>query len=84
MELTIMTKKKSLKAHERNMTVSVLSFLHRPIFRLSVIPASPVTTDGGLVGVWHLSIRCDTCDYRLGVAARAHLHFNVENEKPGQ
>ncbi|CAH0404015.1 unnamed protein product [Chilo suppressalis] len=49
---------------------------------LAVMPASPPVSDAGLVGVWHLSIRCDTCDYRLGIAARGQLHFDVEEEKP--
>ncbi|KAL0858443.1 hypothetical protein ABMA27_012319 [Loxostege sticticalis] len=45
---------------------------------LSVIPATPQQSDAAMVGVWHLSVRCDTCDYRLCVGARAQLHFEVE------
>ncbi|XP_028159175.1 uncharacterized protein LOC114351977 isoform X1 [Ostrinia furnacalis] len=45
---------------------------------LSVIPATPVASDAAMVGTWHLSVRCDTCDYRLCVGARAQLHFGVE------
>ncbi|XP_060808472.1 uncharacterized protein LOC106134386 isoform X2 [Amyelois transitella] len=52
---------------------------------LSVIPAS--TSNVGpvdpMVGVWHLSLRCDTCDYRLCVRARARLHFDVETVSKG-
>ncbi|CAG9790557.1 unnamed protein product [Diatraea saccharalis] len=49
---------------------------------LSVVPASSPPADSGMVGVWHLSIRCDTCDYRLGISARAKLHFRIEDEQP--
>ncbi|KAL4712779.1 hypothetical protein ACJJTC_019431 [Scirpophaga incertulas] len=49
---------------------------------LSVIPASPPASDGSMVGLWHLSIKCDSCDYRLRISARALLHFDIENEKP--
>ncbi|KAJ2941713.1 hypothetical protein O0L34_g10521 [Tuta absoluta] len=46
---------------------------------LSVLPMTPSASEGPLptVGVWHLSVRCDTCDYRLCVAARTHIHFRA-------
>ncbi|XP_053622615.1 uncharacterized protein LOC128682111 isoform X2 [Plodia interpunctella] len=46
---------------------------------LSVIPATPTSAEPDpMVGLWHLSLRCDTCDFRLCVAARARLRFDVE------
>ncbi|KAM3955527.1 uncharacterized protein ACR2FA_010565 [Aphomia sociella] len=52
---------------------------------LSVIPARPSTPEpqSAMVGVWHLSVRCDSCDYRLCIAARAQLHFDIETDTPG-
>ncbi|CAH2065149.1 unnamed protein product, partial [Iphiclides podalirius] len=49
---------------------------------LSVVPVSPPSADvsNGLVGVWHLSVRCNSCDYRLTVSARAQVHFQAEAE----
>ncbi|KAI5639337.1 hypothetical protein NE865_08197 [Phthorimaea operculella] len=46
---------------------------------LSVLPMAASASEGPLptVGVWHLSVRCDTCDYRLCVAARTHIHFHA-------
>ncbi|XP_037296528.1 uncharacterized protein LOC115453643 [Manduca sexta] len=46
---------------------------------LSVIPANPKNeeTHSGLVGVWHFSVRCDTCDYRLCITARGQIHLDV-------
>ncbi|XP_050556879.1 uncharacterized protein LOC118281273 isoform X2 [Spodoptera frugiperda] len=51
---------------------------------LSVLPVSPNRPDvqAAYVGMWHLSVRCDTCDYRLMVSARTHIHFNVETDTP--
>ncbi|XP_026747956.1 uncharacterized protein LOC113508944 [Trichoplusia ni] len=51
---------------------------------LSVLPASPNRPEvqAAFVGMWHLSVRCDTCDYRLCVSARAHIHFNVQTDTP--
>ncbi|XP_059050371.1 uncharacterized protein LOC131845338, partial [Achroia grisella] len=51
---------------------------------LSVIPAHPSSLEqySGMVGVWHLSVRCNTCDYRLCIAARAQLHFDIETDTP--
>ncbi|XP_013139237.1 PREDICTED: uncharacterized protein LOC106103841 [Papilio polytes] len=47
---------------------------------LSVVPVTPTIADASndLVGVWHLSVRCDSCDYRLSVFARARVHFRAE------
>ncbi|CAH0731111.1 unnamed protein product, partial [Brenthis ino] len=45
---------------------------------LSVLPATLV--DSSLVGMWHLSVRCETCDYRLTVSARTDLHFKADVE----
>ncbi|XP_072946853.1 uncharacterized protein [Epargyreus clarus] len=46
---------------------------------LSVVPATPLPMDvSSMVGVWHLSMRCDTCDYRLQVSALSRLHFHTE------
>ncbi|KPJ20151.1 hypothetical protein RR48_01470 [Papilio machaon] len=47
---------------------------------LSVVPVTPTMADvpNDLVGVWHLSVRCDSCDYRLSVFARARVHFRAE------
>ncbi|XP_068627104.1 uncharacterized protein [Battus philenor] len=47
---------------------------------LSVVPVTPMITDvsSGLAGVWHLSVRCDSCDYRLTVFARSQVHFQAE------
>ncbi|XP_049884072.1 uncharacterized protein LOC126379383 isoform X2 [Pectinophora gossypiella] len=49
---------------------------------LTVLPMKPTASDASAptVGVWHLSVRCDTCDYRLCVAARAHIHFTAQIE----
>ncbi|XP_045783597.1 uncharacterized protein LOC123879740 [Maniola jurtina] len=48
---------------------------------LSVLPAVVPSIDtSALVGMWHLSIRCDTCDYNLSVTARTDLHLYVEIE----
>ncbi|CAK1549493.1 unnamed protein product [Leptosia nina] len=44
---------------------------------LSVLPAFP-SEDQAMVGLWHLSVRCDLCDYRFRVAAKSSLHFNVD------
>ncbi|XP_026762136.2 uncharacterized protein LOC113520912 [Galleria mellonella] len=51
---------------------------------LSVIPARPFIPESqsSMVGVWHLSVRCNTCDYRLLIAARAQLHFDIETDTP--
>ncbi|XP_013162945.1 PREDICTED: uncharacterized protein LOC106114331 [Papilio xuthus] len=47
---------------------------------LSVVPVTPTMADvsNDLVGVWHLSVRCDSCDYRLSVFARTRVHFRAE------
>ncbi|KAJ0169255.1 hypothetical protein K1T71_015139 [Dendrolimus kikuchii] len=49
---------------------------------LSVLPANPAPSEGqtSMVGVWHLSVKYDTCDYRLCVTARSHIHFDVETD----
>lgn len=49
---------------------------------LSVLPANPSRSEGqaSMVGAWHLSVRCDTCDYRLCVTARSQIHFDIETE----
>ncbi|XP_028035008.1 uncharacterized protein LOC114246601 [Bombyx mandarina] len=45
---------------------------------LSVLPANPdPESQPGMMGKWHLSVRCDTCDYRLCVMARAQIHLDV-------
>ncbi|CAH4033132.1 unnamed protein product [Pieris brassicae] len=44
---------------------------------LSVLPVYPAE-DQAMVGLWHLSVKCDLCDYRLRVAAKSLLHFNVD------
>ncbi|KAF9416896.1 hypothetical protein HW555_005899 [Spodoptera exigua] len=51
---------------------------------LSVLPMSPDRPEdqAAYVGMWHLSIRCETCDYRLMVSARTHIHFDVETDTP--
>lgn len=51
---------------------------------LSVLPVSPNRPEvqAAYVGMWHLSVRCDTCDYRLMVSARTHIHFDVETDTP--
>ncbi|XP_075989759.1 uncharacterized protein LOC142985454 isoform X2 [Anticarsia gemmatalis] len=50
---------------------------------LAVLPASqPRQENQAFVGMWHLSVRCDTCDYRLCVSARAQIHFDVESDNP--
>ncbi|CAG4999992.1 unnamed protein product [Parnassius apollo] len=52
---------------------------------LSVVPATPPDTEvsTGFVGVWHLSVRCDSCDYRLTVFAHTLIHFQAEADKDG-
>lgn len=47
---------------------------------LSVLPAAQSRADSAaaFVGMWHLSVRCDSCDYRLCVSARTQIHFEVE------
>ncbi|XP_061381695.1 uncharacterized protein LOC116778540 isoform X2 [Danaus plexippus] len=45
---------------------------------LSVLPVMSAGEDVAMTGMWHLSVRCDTCDYRLTVSARSHIHFDVE------
>ncbi|CAB3258259.1 unnamed protein product [Arctia plantaginis] len=40
---------------------------------LSVLPAY----DSAFVGMWHLSVRCDTCDYRLCFSAKTLIHFDA-------
>ncbi|XP_064076147.1 uncharacterized protein LOC113404300 [Vanessa tameamea] len=48
---------------------------------LSVLPAKSSSADvSALVGMWHLSVRCVTCNYRLSISARTDLHFYVEIE----
>ncbi|XP_063899331.1 uncharacterized protein LOC110378641 isoform X1 [Helicoverpa armigera] len=50
---------------------------------LSVLPArTAAEIEAAFVGMWHLSVRCDTCDYRLCVSARASIHFDVETNTP--
>lgn len=51
---------------------------------LSVQPAGPSHPEvqAAFVGMWHLSVKCDTCDYRMCVSARAHIHFDVETDTP--
>ncbi|KAI8431455.1 hypothetical protein MSG28_015974 [Choristoneura fumiferana] len=44
---------------------------------LSVLPMKPTDSPSAMAGMWHLSVRCDTCDYRLCVAARAQLRGAV-------
>ncbi|XP_073966310.1 uncharacterized protein isoform X2 [Choristoneura fumiferana] len=44
---------------------------------LSVLPMKPTDSPSAMAGMWHLSVRCDTCDYRLCVAARAQLRFHA-------
>ncbi|XP_041983872.1 uncharacterized protein LOC121736616 isoform X2 [Aricia agestis] len=47
--------------------------------KLSVLPATPSESDlSRMVGVWHLSVRCDTCEYRIQVTARTQIHFDVQ------
>ncbi|XP_045509262.1 uncharacterized protein LOC123704813 [Colias croceus] len=46
---------------------------------LAVLPVeSTEETDRSLAGTWHLSVRCDACDYRLRVTAKSSLHFDVD------
>ncbi|XP_045456328.1 uncharacterized protein LOC123666170 [Melitaea cinxia] len=46
---------------------------------LSVLPATSLSEDvSALIGMWHLSVRCETCDYKLSVSARTDLHFYAE------
>ncbi|XP_026325677.1 uncharacterized protein LOC113234551 isoform X2 [Hyposmocoma kahamanoa] len=47
---------------------------------LSVLPVKPTLSEAPAptVGVWHLSVRCDTCDYRLCVTAHTQIHFYAE------
>ncbi|CAH2211463.1 jg20574, partial [Pararge aegeria aegeria] len=48
---------------------------------LSVLPAvMPAVDTSSLVGTWHLSMSCDTCNYTLSVTARTDLHFYVDVE----
>ncbi|CAH2083473.1 unnamed protein product [Euphydryas editha] len=48
---------------------------------LSVLPATSPSVDvSALFGMWHLSVRCETCEYRLSVSARTELHFYAEVE----
>ncbi|KAG7306609.1 hypothetical protein JYU34_007979 [Plutella xylostella] len=42
---------------------------------LSVLPVS--TRSPATAGVWHFSMRCDTCDYRLTIGATASIHFTT-------
>ncbi|KAJ8706604.1 hypothetical protein PYW07_012682 [Mythimna separata] len=55
-------------------------------YDLNIQPDHPGTNhpepQARYVGMWHLSVRCDTCDYRLCVSARAHIHFDVETHTP--
>ncbi|XP_063545150.1 uncharacterized protein LOC134753253 isoform X1 [Cydia strobilella] len=44
---------------------------------LKVLPMKPVDSPSAQAGMWHLSVRCDTCNYHLRVLARAQLHFHA-------
>ncbi|XP_061727000.1 uncharacterized protein LOC133532395 isoform X1 [Cydia pomonella] len=44
---------------------------------LKVLPMKPVDSPSAQAGMWHLSVRCDTCNYHMRVLARAQLRFHA-------
>ncbi|XP_048002906.1 uncharacterized protein LOC125239382 isoform X2 [Leguminivora glycinivorella] len=47
-----------------------------------VLPMKPADSPSAQAGMWHLSVRCDTCNYHLRVLARACLRFHASLKSP--